>query len=198
MPTTQLTLHNLFAELDRCETSVPIDMLVDRMQRLDLSSAGLDAHVRFADHGYCRNLIHLGPGYAALVLCWRAGQMSPIHDHRGSACALRVLRGTATELRYGLAADGSLVEAGTYVYAEGSVCGTYDSDIHSVVNRQPQGHDLVTLHVYTPPMRAYYSYAADGTRTLREDGEVLAEERRRAEARKAPGGRPLTPAGTRG
>src|SRR5205807_7632445 len=40
------------------------------------------------------------------VLCWRNGQRSPIHDHRGSSCGVRVLRGTMTETQFAFAPNG--------------------------------------------------------------------------------------------
>jgi cysteine dioxygenase len=110
--------------------------------------------------------VHLGPSYAALVLCWRPGQASPIHDHLGSACALRVIQGTGTETRFHRRADGTLVEGGTHTYECHRVCGTYDADIH-------------TLHIYTPPMRQYRIYARDSTEyVVRDDLEILTEMRR--------------------
>lgn len=177
----KITLSELFAELDRCERAVPLDVLCDRLRRLDVSAAELREHVRFSEATYRRNLVHLGPGYAALVLCWRPGQSSPVHDHRGSACALRVLAGVASELRYRREADGRLIAVASNSYPVGAVCGTYDADIHAMLNDDPAGQDLVTLHVYTPPMREYYSYSLDSA-TIRVcgDQEVLEEERRRA------------------
>jgi cysteine dioxygenase len=177
----QLTLEALFAELDRSTGPVPLDVLCDRLRRLDLEGDVLRAHIAFGDDGYRRNLVHLGPGYVALVLCWRAGQASPVHDHRGSACALRVIRGVASERRYRREPTGRLVELASSNYAEGQVCGTYDADIHTMFNADPAGRDLVTLHVYTPPMRRYFAYSLDDDRVVEcADREVLEEERRRA------------------
>ena len=44
--------------------------------------------------------------YQAWVMCWRNGQRSPIHDHKGSSCAVRVLRGTLTETLFAFAPNG--------------------------------------------------------------------------------------------
>jgi cysteine dioxygenase len=174
------SLDSLFRGLDACPDAVPLDLLCERIRAAGLTLDDVRDWVRFGDEGYCRNLVELGPGYVALVLCWRAGQASPIHDHRGSACALQVLAGTATERRYVRHPDGSLELTATNRYVEGQICGTYDADIHTMVNEQPAGKDLVTLHVYTPPMRRYHAYSLD-SREVRvcADQEVLTEERRR-------------------
>ena len=177
----ELTLETLFAELDRSRDPVPVEMLCDRLKRLDLRASTLREHIRFDTDCYRRNLVHLGPGYVALVLCWRPGQASPVHDHRGSACALRVIEGVASERRYERNHDGRIVEKSCNRYVTGQVCGTYDADIHTMFNAEPAGCDLVTLHVYTPPMRSYFAYSLEDA-SVREcaDREVLEEERRRA------------------
>jgi cysteine dioxygenase len=41
---------------------------------------------------------------------------------------------------------------GSRELAEGEVCGTQDDDLHQVSNLQAGDADLVTLHVYTPPL----------------------------------------------
>ena len=48
------------------------------------------------DRSYQRNLVRAGERYHLWVLCWGNGQRSPIHDHTGSACAVRIIEGTAT------------------------------------------------------------------------------------------------------
>lgn len=173
-----IRLEQFFEELDREPRRVPIRTLCDRLERLDLGDGSLDPFVRFANDGYRRNLVRLGPGYAALLLCWRPGQSSPVHDHQGSACALRVVRGTGLETRYVPREGGGLAESGRKVYRVGDVCGTYDSDIHTIVNDSDE-EDLVTLHVYTPPMLRYHTYCLQsGDVTECADQEVLAERRR--------------------
>jgi cysteine dioxygenase len=173
-------LVDLFRGLDSCRDAVPLDMLCERIRSVSLELDDVRPWIRFGDDGYRRNLVQLGPGYVALVLCWRSGQASPIHDHHGSACALQVLAGTATERRYRREPDGRLILTATARYEEGEICGTYDADIHTMLNEEPHGTDLVTLHVYTPPMRSYRAYSLD-SREVRVcgDQEVLAEDRRR-------------------
>lgn len=163
-----LTIEQFFTEMDKHPESVPLDELVDLMTRLDLSIDDVREHVKFADGCYQRNLWQCGPGYAALVLCWKPGQASPIHDHKGSACGVRVLQGHVTETTYNHNPDGSLSEDQTRVYEPGLVCGSYDIDTHVIANRDPEVN-LVTLHVYTPPMTGYRVYRMDGSWEICED-----------------------------
>src|SRR5688572_19841189 len=92
-----ITLADLFAELDRYDHRVPLELLIERVTALKVDWGEFEPFVKFAPDTYRRNLLHAGRAYHALVLCWKNGQRSPIHDHFGSSCAVRVLRGTCTE-----------------------------------------------------------------------------------------------------
>ncbi|HTF91047.1 MAG TPA: cysteine dioxygenase family protein [Planctomycetota bacterium] len=46
---------------------------------------------------YTRNLVHHEAQFELLLLCWAAGQKSPIHNHEGQRCWMAVLDGGVTE-----------------------------------------------------------------------------------------------------
>jgi cysteine dioxygenase len=168
-----MTLNDLFERLDAFERDVPIDTLVDLMKQVDLDRDDIEPVITFdADH-YQRNLLQVGSGYAALILCWRPGQSSPIHDHRGSACGVRVIDGTASEIAYAQDRDGPLRPGKLHVYPTGSVCGSYDTDIHRMFNDEP-ARDLITLHIYTPPLSDIHTWDEQtGEVTTWTDTKVL-------------------------
>lgn len=149
--TTQ-TVKDFLADLDRYEERVPLDELKHRLENLEISIDDVRKFVHFGRERYQRNLMHEGPGYQALILCWRKGQRSPIHDHTGSSCGVRVLEGIATETSFAQTPDGYVFATGSRELPVGGVCGSQDSDIHQVSNLQPGIADLVTLHVYSPPL----------------------------------------------
>jgi cysteine dioxygenase len=103
--------------------------------------------------------MHNGPTYQALVLCWRNGQRSPIHDHQGSSCAVKVLRGLALETIFQRAANGMIYADYSRELGEGSITASQDADIHQISNLQPDSHDLVTLHIYSPPLLCMNTYS---------------------------------------
>src|SRR5689334_6805114 len=112
------TLAKLFAELDRFEERVPLDWLVERIKLLKIHWAEVEPFVRFSPDTYRRNLMNSGPAYHALILCWKNGQRSPIHDHFGSSCAVRVLRGVCTETIFQRTSAGHLYPTETHKLAE--------------------------------------------------------------------------------
>jgi cysteine dioxygenase len=148
------------AELDRHEGAVPLDVLTEHLERLDITPDDVREHVRFGPGCYQRNLMHVGPGYQALILCWGPGQCSVIHDHRGSACGVRVLRGVATETIYDRGPDGMLVERERVHREADSVCGSFDADIHRISN-DSETVPLVTVHIYSPPLLRAGTYRLD-------------------------------------
>jgi cysteine dioxygenase len=158
-PTVTIMLNELFAELDRFEHRIPLDVLEKRLRNLDVDWGQIQPHVRFADDTYRRNFLRGGPAYHALVLCWRSGQRSPIHDHRGSSCGVRVLRGTCTETLFARTDAGHLYPTETHHLPTGHCCGSQDADIHQVSNLAADGEDLVTLHVYSPPLMLMGRYS---------------------------------------
>ncbi|KAJ3355932.1 hypothetical protein HDU83_002217 [Entophlyctis luteolus] len=60
------------------------------------------ARFRHFDVGrYTRNLVDSGNGkFNLMILCWPPGVASPIHDHAGSHCLMKVIEGELKESRY--------------------------------------------------------------------------------------------------
>ena len=146
------SLDHVFTELDRFAGPLPLPVILDWLHACGLTLADLADFQSFRADRYVRNLVHAGPAYQALLLCWRNGQRSPIHNHRGSACGVKVLRGTATETVFRRAPNGMVVADHTRHLPPGDICASEDADIHQVSNLQAGHADLVTLHVYSPPL----------------------------------------------
>ena len=156
---SQISLAEFFDELDRYVERVPLDRLTSLLRRVDISMADVSGYARFNDERYQRNLMRSGEAYHALILCWRNGQRSPIHDHRGSSCGVRVLKGVLTETLFEHSANGLIYATSSSELKEGAICGSQDSDIHQVSNLQSDDRDLVTLHIYSPPLLVMGTYS---------------------------------------
>jgi len=157
------TLAQLFASLDRRPDSPSLDELVKQLEAIEIDDDDVTPFARFSPRQYQRNLMHQGPHYQALVLCWKNGQRSPIHDHRGSVCGVRIIKGTATETIFERAPNGHIRATFSRDLHVGQVCGSYDDDIHQVSNLQGDGADLITLHVYSPPLLRMGTYSLTDT-----------------------------------
>lgn len=163
--------------LDQYTERVPLAELVDRLTNVDIGVGDVREAIRFGRMSYRRNLLREGAGYQALVLCWRSGQRSPIHDHRGSSCGVLVLEGTASETLFEQNDAGHVYPVETRELHSGEVCGSEDTDIHQVSNLQPDGENLITLHIYSPALTVMGTYSLDhaGRDEIRDPVHRLAD-----------------------
>ena len=155
------TLQNLIEHLDSLTGRAPLPQLADRLRQVQMDCADVAGAIRFSERGYASKLLRAGPWYELFVFCWKSGQRSPVHDHAATSCAVRVLRGVATETLFELAANGVAWPVSSRELGPGDVSTRQDLDLHEIANLQPGDADLVTLHVYSPPMGEVGIYPSD-------------------------------------
>lgn len=151
-------LAPLIEYLDSLSGRADLSVLSRLLGDMKITRAEIEPVCCFGAQGYRRNTISRSPWYELLALCWRSGHCTPIHDHRGSSCAFRVVHGVGTEIRFTLTESGLVCPAATNSMPEGYVCAAEDADIHQVANMQAPGRDLVTLHIYSPPIQKMHTY----------------------------------------
>jgi cysteine dioxygenase len=151
-------LAGLIDYLDGLRARADLDVLSRLLQQATVTRADLLPACTFGTSGYRRNTISEGPWYELLCLCWRSGHVTPIHDHRGVSCAFKVIEGTGTEVRFEVTASGLVCPSGTADMAPGYICAAQDEAIHQVANMQAPGQDLITLHIYSPPIAKMHTY----------------------------------------
>lgn len=157
-------LRPLFDELDQHGSDLSIRKLDLALRRLKLTPDDLSVAIRIDTGAYSRTLVKLTSEYEVLVMAWLPGQRSPIHDHRGSACAVRVVGGHGIEQRYRLDDDGLAIPTSSNMFPPGSVACSVDEDVHAFGNAAMSPASisdiLVTVHVYAPPLAPTRKYSA--------------------------------------
>jgi cysteine dioxygenase len=150
------------------EAGAPIDLgtLTAAVGALDLTADTLGDAVTIDTASYVRTLVYESPHAAVFVMAWLPGQRSPIHDHAGSACAVRIVSGRAVEQKFVLNAGGTVSRDGSpEQLGAGAVTGSFDADIHAFGNAAsapaPPRDILVTIHVYSPPLAPTRKYVED-------------------------------------
>ncbi|KAJ1823107.1 hypothetical protein LPJ56_000443 [Coemansia sp. RSA 2599] len=113
---------------------------------------------------YTRNLVDDGNGkYNLLILVWGENQSSPIHDHAGSHCMMKLLAG---ELNEDLFAWPKQAESGatelnlkrTAALKTNSVAYMHDNiGLHRIANTSST-QKAVSLHLYSPPYQMCKSF----------------------------------------
>src|SRR5262249_54312369 len=117
-------LESAFTKLDRVAGQLPLRTILDWFQETALTAEDVANYLVFSPERYVPNLLHAGPSYQALVLCWRNGQRSPIHNHRGSHCGVKVLRGVATETIFSRAPNGLVYAVSSRDLPPGHLCAS--------------------------------------------------------------------------
>ena len=149
-------MGDLVSWLDTIDRRPGLNELEARLKSGEFNIEALRKCIRTTDDGYQRNVIKRTDHYELVAICWKPGQITPIHDHRGSDCAFIILEGISTEKTFEVNDSGSAVHMSTRLYKPGEVCAADEPDIHQVVNE----HDLelVNLHIYTPPLSEFKIY----------------------------------------
>jgi cysteine dioxygenase len=115
-------------------------------------------HIHFKEDRYTRNLIEKADDFEALLLCWRAGQRSPIHDHANSMCAVYTVQGRLFAENYRLTAAGHIRSDYSEEFQPGAILSIQKTEIHQVSNLQG-ADDLVSLHFYLGPLEKNRVYS---------------------------------------
>jgi len=121
----------------------------------------------FSDLHYTRNLVCTSEKFELIVVCWKSGQASRIHNHAGSNCWMGVLQGPMVEsLYHKVQADGQIICERAFPSQAGDCCPSLQQTaeheynkgqvayIHDGIglHRVSAGSDGVTLHCYAPPI----------------------------------------------
>jgi cysteine dioxygenase len=148
--------------LDGLDERASIERLRELLSQSNATIDDVREFVRFEPGHYQRNLVAHSDWYEILVICWRSGQRSPIHNHAQSTCGLKVLSGVCSETVFDHAPCGQVVALYSRDLQEGHVCASQDTDTHQVSNLQAAGRDLVTMHIYSPPLRSMEKFSITG------------------------------------
>lgn len=155
-------LEPLFDELRPFDEPIALAALEAIVARHPVSADELGDAIHIDGAAYVRTLVYGRANVEVLVMAWLPGQRSPIHDHAGSGCVVRVIAGAAREELYQRRGDGFVERTGERLLAPGGVTSSFDADIHTFGNAcdapaSPRDI-LVTIHVYSPPLQPTQKY----------------------------------------
>lgn len=151
-------LRPIVQYLDSLTGRADLGVLSGMLKKLDITIDDIRSNCIFGQKGYKRNTISRGEWYELLALCWHSGDRTPIHDHQGVSCAFKVVHGTGTEIRFRPTPSGLICPVQAVEMQPGYICAANDADIHEVANFQAAGKDLVTVHIYSPPIKKMNVY----------------------------------------
>ena len=151
-----------FADLiERLQTQTGPPSLEDInswLANVKITQVDLEPYLGFKEGNYWRHRVCRNEAIEMLIICWRPGQKTPIHDHNGSHGVVRVQQGLMWETMFTYDNDRGLQYRSGRECPTGEVTGAGVPDIHQLGNPDVSGQDLITVHVYAPPLGVLKTY----------------------------------------
>ncbi len=152
------SLQSLVKALESLSSAPSLDQIYNWLETAEICAEELQPYLGFKEGNYWRHRVYRNEFAEILVLCWRPGQRTPIHDHNGSHGGVKVYRGMLWETTFIYDATAGLGYKSAREYAAGAVTGSDVPDIHQLGNPDVSGQDLITIHVYAPPLGVLHTY----------------------------------------
>ncbi len=153
-----LSLQSLVKALQSVRSLPSLEQIYEWLETAQISSEELQPYLGFKEGNYWRHRVCRNDFVEMLVLCWRPGQRTPIHDHNGSHGGVKIHRGMLWETTFSYNPTSGLRYKSAREYSPGLVTGSDVPDIHQLGNPDVSGQDLVTIHVYAPPLGVLHTY----------------------------------------
>ena len=153
-----LTFSELVEQLN-AQTSPPaLETISSWLANVEISPLDLKPYVGFKEGNYWRHRVCRNEAVEMIIICWRPGQKTPIHDHNGSHGVVRIQQGLLWETTFSYEEERGLCSHMGRECPTGSVTGADVPDIHQLGNPEASGQDLITVHVYAPPLGVLNTY----------------------------------------
>ena len=157
-PAGNLSFEDLADALSAVRSVPSLPELGTLIERTAISSSELQPYLGFKAGNYCRHRVMRNEFVEMLVLCWKPGQRTPIHDHNGSHGAVFVQQGILWETMFDYEMDSGLDYRSHRELRAGGLTGSELPDIHQLGNPDVSGRDLVTIHIYAQPLGVLKTY----------------------------------------
>ncbi len=157
-PARDFSFKDLTEALQARRYVPPLPEINDLIARTTISPDELLPYLGFKAGNYCRHRVMRNEFVEMLVLCWKPGQRTPIHDHNGSHGAVFVQEGILWETTFNYDTEDGLRYKAHRELRAGGLTGSELPDIHQIGNPDISGQDLITVHVYAPPLGVLKTY----------------------------------------
>ena len=128
--------------------------------------------VVYSNERYMRHPILLWDEWEVMLIAWKSGQITPIHDHRGVLGGMTVLSGSLAEERFETPrSKPELFDSRTR--PEGDLSDIGPTVLHRLA---PTSGTAVSLHVYRPPLRTMGIWDSTGMLAIMPSAFDVGEE----------------------
>ena len=157
-PTRDISFKGLADALNNLASVPSLEQINQLVLRTTISTDEVQPYLGFKAGNYSRHRVMKNEFVEMLVLCWKPGQRTPIHDHNGSHGAVLVHQGILWETIFDYDTEHGLGYKSHRELRTGGLTGSEDPDIHQLGNPDVSGRDLITIHIYAPPLGVLKTY----------------------------------------
>lgn len=157
-PGSNLSFHDLAEKLKSLTEVPPLAEVFELIERTTITDDEVQPYLGFKEGNYSRHRVMKNEFVEMLVLCWKPGQRTPIHDHNGAHGAVFVQQGILWETIFDYDAVSGLNYRSHRELRASGLTGSEVPDIHQLGNPDVSGRDLVTIHIYAPPLGVLKTY----------------------------------------
>ena len=152
------TFSGLIEKLNSQKHPPTLEEITSWLATVEISHLDLEPYLGFKEGNYWRHRVCRNEAVEMLVICWRPGQKTPIHDHNGSHGVVLVQEGQLEEKIFCFDEEKGLYYDNGRECSAGSITGAAVPDIHQLGNPENSERDLITIHVYAPPLGVLKTY----------------------------------------
>lgn len=143
-------LVTILSEIDKLKYT-------DIIRSLSLEIQAFEPYCSWSSHSYTRNCLVENEMFELILICWEKGQITPIHDHGGEECWVKVIQGELKETIYKLDKAGELNQVKSSIAKTGDI--SYMIDFMGCHRLENSSNDRsMSLHLYARPIRNCQSF----------------------------------------
>ena len=105
-------------------------------------------YVQFNSDKYNRIRIITEDNFEIILICWKKGQKSKIHDHPENGCLMKLLEGNLCETRYIREGNKMIKTCSNNILIDNVSFISGSHGLHDIEAID----DSVSLHIYSPPL----------------------------------------------
>lgn len=125
-------------------------------------------HCSWSEESYTRNCLIDTEEFELILLCWEKGHHTPIHNHGGEECWVKVIEGEFKETIYKEDENGEMKMVKVAISEAGDISYMIDfMGFHCLENLSDKRS--MTLHLYAKPIRSCKVYDENSKELITKD-----------------------------
>ncbi len=121
------------------------------IRSFNLPISSFESFCSWSNESYTRNCIVENDKFQLILLCWEEGQKTPIHDHGGEECWVKIIQGEFKETIYKVNSSGELNLTKTSISKTGDISYMIDFMGCHCLENISSGKSM-SLHLYAKPI----------------------------------------------